>query len=98
MLCGKSKLHFDSFREQRMTWITFKENFKSIKTTQIIKSECRFFLEEISFWGDVINGKGVSLNQEKVKCIKDWSTLKDYEECQRFLGLKQFPNKLPLKN
>ena len=51
------------------------------------KSKCEFFLEEIAFLGHVINKDGIKSDPEKVKCIEEWKTPKDYMGCQRFLGL-----------
>lgn len=35
-------------------------------------SKCEFGLEEILYLGHKINAKGVSMDEEKIKAIKEW--------------------------
>ena len=51
------------------------------------KSKCEFFLEEIVFLGHVINRDSGKADLEKVKCIEERKTPKDYKDYQMFLGL-----------
>ena len=57
-------------------------------------SKCEFGLEEILYLGHKINAKGVSVDEEKVKAIREWPKPKTLTQLRGFLGLcsyyKQF--------
>ena len=55
--------------------------------------KCEFFQEEISFLGHVINGKGISVQQHKIKAVATWPVPKTVKEVRGFLGLTNYYRK-----
>ena len=52
--------------------------------------KCTFCMEKVVFPGFVISGKGIEVDEEKVKAIKDWPTPKSITEVRSFHGLASF--------
>ncbi|XP_057994977.1 uncharacterized protein LOC110659821 [Hevea brasiliensis] len=52
--------------------------------------KCSFCLERIVFLGFVVSSKGVEVDDEKVKAIRDWPTPKNASEVRSFHGLASF--------
>ena len=50
-------------------------------------SKCEFRLEEILYLGHKISAKGVSVDEEKVKAIREWQKPKTLTQLRGFLGL-----------
>ena len=50
-------------------------------------SKCEFGLEEILYLGHKISAKGVSMDEEKVKAIREWPKPKTLTQLRGFLGL-----------
>ena len=50
-------------------------------------SKCEFGLEEILYLGHKISAKGVSVDEEKVKAIREWPKPKTLTQLRGFLGL-----------
>jgi hypothetical protein len=55
--------------------------------------KCEFFQEEISFLGHVIHGKGISVQQHKIKAVATWPVPKTVKEVRGFLGLTNYYRK-----
>ena len=54
---------------------------------QTIKiSKCEFFVTEIKFLDHVISDKGISIDPDKVKAIRELRRLTDVKAIMRFLG------------
>jgi transposase InsO family protein len=51
------------------------------------KSKCEFFQQSISFLGHVVSGKGISMEEDKVKAIKEWPVPTTVTAIRSFLGL-----------
>ena len=51
------------------------------------KSKCEFFQQSISFLGHVVSGKGISMEEDKVKAIKEWPAPTTVTAIRSFLGL-----------
>ncbi|XP_056843094.1 uncharacterized protein LOC130495672, partial [Raphanus sativus] len=49
-------------------------------------SKCSFWQKSIGFLGHVVSKEGVSVDQEKVKCIQEWPRPKNATEVRSFLG------------
>ena len=49
-----------------------------------------FCMEKVVFLGFVISGKGIEVDEEKVKAIKEWPMPKSITEVRRFHGLSSF--------
>ncbi|RDX69704.1 hypothetical protein CR513_51138, partial [Mucuna pruriens] len=47
--------------------------------------KCSFCLEFVVFWGFVVSSKGISVDEEEVKAIKEWPTLKNANEKAKFV-------------
>ncbi|KAG7599389.1 Zinc finger CCHC-type [Arabidopsis suecica] len=50
-------------------------------------SKCSFWQRSIGFLGHIVSDKGVSVDPEKIKSIKDWPRPKNATEIRSFLGL-----------
>jgi hypothetical protein len=55
--------------------------------------KCEFFKKEISFLGHVINDKGISVQQHKIKAVAAWPVPKSIKEVKSFLGLTNYYRK-----
>jgi hypothetical protein len=52
--------------------------------------KCSFCLDKVVFLGFVIGAKGIAVDEEKVKAIKEWPTPKSMTEVRSFHGLASF--------
>ena len=52
--------------------------------------KCFFWVKEVEFLGMTISAKGIKMNNDKVKAILEWPTLKTICGVHRFLGLAKF--------
>ena len=52
--------------------------------------KCSFCMDKIVFLSYVVSAKGIEVNEEKVKTIKEWSTPKSITEVRNFHGLSSF--------
>jgi hypothetical protein len=52
--------------------------------------KCTFCMEKIVFLGYVVSTKGIEVDEEKVKAIKEWPTPKSITEVRSFHGLASF--------
>jgi hypothetical protein len=52
--------------------------------------KCSFCMEKVVFLGYVISTKGIEVDEEKVKAIKEWPTPKSIMEVRSFHGLASF--------
>ncbi|RDX75913.1 hypothetical protein CR513_44155, partial [Mucuna pruriens] len=52
--------------------------------------KCSFCLESVVFLGFVVSSKGISVDEEKVKAIREWPTPKNANEVRSFHGLASF--------
>ncbi|RDY04034.1 Retrovirus-related Pol polyprotein from transposon 17.6, partial [Mucuna pruriens] len=53
-------------------------------------NKCSFILESVVFLGFVVSSKGISVDEEKVKAIREWPTPKNANEVRSFHGLASF--------
>jgi hypothetical protein len=51
---------------------------------------CSFCLDKVVFLGYLVSGKGLAVDEEKVKAIKEWPTPKSVIEVRSFHGLASF--------
>jgi len=47
-------------------------------------------VREVGFLGVVIRSEGIKIEEEKVKEVLDWPTLKEVKDVQKFLGLANY--------
>ncbi|XP_035539641.1 uncharacterized protein LOC118344015, partial [Juglans regia] len=52
--------------------------------------KCAFCMEKVVFLGYVVSTKGIEVDEEKVKAIKEWPTPKSITEVRSFHGLASF--------
>ena len=52
--------------------------------------KCCFMTNKLLFLGFIVNGKGIQVDEEKVKVIRDWPTLKTVTKIRSFHGLATF--------
>ncbi|XP_057993790.1 uncharacterized protein LOC131174452 [Hevea brasiliensis] len=69
------KLVFDVLRKEKL--------YANVK-------KCSFCLERIVFLGFVVSSKGVEVDDEKVKAIREWPTPKNASKVRSFHGLASF--------
>ncbi|GJS50710.1 putative reverse transcriptase domain-containing protein [Tanacetum coccineum] len=50
-------------------------------------SKCEFWLSKVQFLGHVIDSKGIHVDPDKIKSIKDWASPKILIKIRQFLGL-----------
>ncbi|GKB89251.1 putative reverse transcriptase domain-containing protein [Tanacetum coccineum] len=50
-------------------------------------SKCEFWLREVQFLGQVINGNGIYVNPSKIEAVKNWKAPRTPTEVRSFLGL-----------
>jgi len=56
-----------------------------------IKPEkCKWKVREVEFLGVVIGPEGIKMEEEKIKGVLDWLTLKCIKNIQKFLGLANY--------
>ncbi|XP_048619861.1 uncharacterized mitochondrial protein AtMg00860-like [Brassica napus] len=56
-------------------------------------SKCSFWQKSIGFLGHIVSDQGVSVDQEKIKCIREWPQPKNATEVRSFLGLASYYRK-----
>jgi len=52
--------------------------------------KCKWKVREVGFLGVVIRPEGIKMEEEKMKGILDWPTLKGVKDIQKFLGLTNY--------
>ncbi|GJR85206.1 putative reverse transcriptase domain-containing protein [Tanacetum coccineum] len=50
-------------------------------------SECEFWLREVQFLGNVINGDGIHVDPSKIEVVKNWEAPRTPSKVHSFLGL-----------
>jgi len=53
-------------------------------------SKCEFWLEEVSFIGQIISGSGIVVDPSTVDVVSQWDTPKSVTEVRSFLGLASY--------
>jgi len=62
-----------------------------VENNLYIKPEkCKWKVREVEFLGVVIRPEGIKMEEEKVKDVLDWPTLKRVKDIQKFLGLANY--------
>ena len=52
--------------------------------------KCQFLKDEVNFLGHMVSRRGVSMQEHKVKAVKEWPVLKNVRDVRAFLGLAGF--------
>ena len=52
--------------------------------------KCEFDVTTVNFLGFIVSTDGISMDQEKIKSIKDWTPCRSVHDIQVFLGLTNF--------
>ena len=50
-------------------------------------SKCEFWLDQVEFFGHVINKNGILVNPNKVKTVLDWEVPKNLKDIRALLGM-----------
>src|ERR1051325_7910540 len=53
-------------------------------------SKCSFYVTKVTFIGIVISPDGISMEEEKIKAVKEWPIPKTIKQVQAFLGFANF--------
>ena len=53
-------------------------------------TKCNFLQKDIKYLGHMISAQGISVDPEKVKCVKSWPVPKNVTQVQSFLGFASF--------
>lgn len=66
--------------------------FNSLRSAQLYANikKCSFCKDKVVFLGFVVSSKGVEVDEEKIKAIKDWPTPTSITEVRSFHGLAGF--------
>ena len=66
-----------------------EEVFERLKKANLKLSpkKCHLFQQEVHYLGHVVSGKGIAVDPNKIKAVKDWPVPKDKHELRSFLGL-----------
>ena len=52
--------------------------------------KCRFYQEEVQFFGYMVSSKNICMKDEKIKLVKQWSELQSVRNIQVFLEFANF--------
>lgn len=55
-------------------------------------SKCEFWLDRMTFLGNVLSADGISLDSDKVKVVLEWQKPKLAKDVKSFLGLACYYN------
>ena len=86
-------IFFDEILIYNKSWsehLQHIEEFLSVLESESLfakASKCEFGLEEIIYLGHKISATGVSVDEEKVKAIREWPKPKTLTQLRGFLGL-----------
>ncbi|KAF5471872.1 hypothetical protein F2P56_008636, partial [Juglans regia] len=69
----------------RMTFMVLREKKLYAKF-----KKCKFWLQEIAFLGQVVLGKGISVDPAKIEALVKWAKPSNVNEVQSFLGLADY--------
>ena len=62
-----------------------------VENNLYVKPEkCKWEVREVEFLGVVIGLEGIKIEEEKIKGVVDWLTLKGVKDIQKFLGLANY--------
>ena len=73
--------------EEHLQYIQEVLNILETESLYAKFSKCEFGLEEILYLGNKINVEGVSVDEDKIKVIKEWSRPKNLTQLRGFIGL-----------
>jgi len=52
--------------------------------------KCTFCTDKVVFFGFVVSGQGVEVDEEKIKAVQEWTPPQNVSQVRRFLGLAGF--------
>ena len=62
-----------------------------VENNLYVKPEkCKWEVRKVEFLGVVIGLEGIKIEEEKIKEVVDWLTLKGVKDIQKFLGLANY--------
>ena len=69
-----------------------REVFKVLRETKLYENlkKCVFMTNSLLFLGYVVSSEGIKVDEEKVKTIREWPTLKNVSDLRSFHGLSTF--------
>ena len=82
---------------------TFEQHIDNLETVlsrlhevnlKVAPKKCHFFHLKLHFIGHIIEKEGISVNDEKIKIIKDWQVPQNAKQVKSFLGLNSYYRRL----
>ena len=80
-------LVFGRTREEHL--VRLRKVLSKIKeaSLKIAPVKCQFFARDVKYLGHRVSANGISMDEDKIKCIQEWPLPESQEEMRKFLGL-----------
>lgn len=80
-------LVFGKTREEHL--VRLRKVLSKIKEAglKIAPAKCQFFARDVKYLGHRVSSNGISMDEDKIKCIQEWPQPESQEEMRKFLGL-----------
>ncbi|XP_039140453.1 uncharacterized mitochondrial protein AtMg00860-like [Dioscorea cayenensis subsp. rotundata] len=78
--------------DEKMHLVHVRDVLITLKSQQFyeVKKKCVFFTSKVLFFGYVVSGEGIQVDEAKIKAIQDWATPTTITEVRSFHGLASF--------
>ena len=73
------------FTKMDLRWERLEENDLYVKS-----EKCKWKVRKVGFLRVIIGPEGIKMEEEKVKRVLEWLTLKYVKDMQKFLGLANY--------
>ena len=73
------------FTKMDLRWERLEENDLYVKS-----EKCKWKVRKVGFLRVIIGPEGIKMEEEKVKRVLEWLTLKCVKDMQKFLGLANY--------
>jgi hypothetical protein len=80
-----SRCESDHLKHLRKVLTVLQQNKLYVNLTK-----CRFMTSSLLFLGFIVSADGIKVDEEKIRAIRDWPTLKNVSDMRSFHGLATF--------